>query len=345
MNKQVFQPIASSLAGRCGRFKIALTVAGLALAFSLSQSARAATQYWDVNGSGTWNTTAGNNDWSPNSTGGSDVIWTNSNDAFFSSGADTQTGLTTITTTAVFANSVTFDGSNSGGYTFTNAGTLTLGNATTGNNIITLNSGAGAVTFNGTINAAASLSYGIVNNSASLLTFGGLVYDNNLAVTYNISGTGAGGVTFNGGIQNNSATGLSGGTTNINISGGGTVTINGANNYDAGVVTLSTGGSLLLGNTLSLQSQALNYTGGTFSVGSLTSVRLGGLEGSGNISLTNSGAAAANLIILRGIDGQRESKLWCADLFRQPQRPGRRDNQQRATRQPQHERHRKFQRQ
>jgi hypothetical protein len=147
-----------------------LAFAALLLAFLSGHSAKASPQYWDLNANGTWSTGAAN--FSPTYGGGSDAAFITGSDAIFSSQTVASTGTLTITTTALAANSVTFDGSTSTGYTFTSGGALTLGNATTGNNVITLNSGAGAVTFQGAIVLASpgtAQTYTISNNSSSHL--------------------------------------------------------------------------------------------------------------------------------------------------------------------------------
>ena len=278
-------------------FLIAVTLQALLA----SPSAQAASQWWDT-GSGTWNTPAGNNVWSTSSVSGTgDTNFTAGNDVTFSSNNfATISGPITITTSAISANSITFTGTTS--YNFTNGGTLTLGNAT-GNTAITMNSGSGAVTFAGQVTTAGSTgtTTTFTNNSTSLLTFGGIVTSSGAAagVTQSIAinGSGSGGVTFNGVLQgNNAAFSNEGGTVNLSISGGGTVTLNAAN-VIVGTTTLSTGGSLVLGNTKALQGQTLNYTGGTLSFGNLTSAQIAGLTGSANITLANASSQAVNLIL------------------------------------------------
>lgn len=65
--------------------------------------------------------------------------------------------------------------------------------------------------------------------------------------------------------------------------GSGTLTLNGSNGCD----TILSGGVLLLGNTTALQGSTVIASGGSLASGSLTSVVLGGLSGSGNLSLGN----------------------------------------------------------
>ena len=318
MTKRVPKTIGSSLAGRSSRFKLALTVTGVFLALSLSQSARAATQYWDVNGaSGTWSTSAA--DWSASSTGGGDVVWTNSNDAYFSSGADTQTGLTTIATTSLYANSATFDGQNTGAYTFTNAGTITLGNATTGNTVITMAANSGAVTFQGAIilaQPATAQTYTIANNSSNLLTFGstftesaapgGTAAQNTVTLVFN----GSGGVTFNGAINGNN-TGNPGGNVFLSDTGAGALSFNATNNAE-GVLAVSGSSTANIGSALALQDFNLQMIAGStvnFTNG-ITAATIAGLGGTGGtLTLTNNAGQAVNLTLAGRRARQRQSTV------------------------------------
>jgi hypothetical protein len=292
----------SSASPRGGSQRFKLAAAALMLAFAATHSARATTQYWDVNGSGTWNTSA--TDWSPNSTGGTDAAFATGNDVIFSSGTIT-TPTVTITTTSLAANSITFDGSSSTAYTFSSAGTLTLGNASTGNNVITLNSGAGAVTFQGAINLAnpgtVPQTYTITNNSSNLLTFGSTFTEGNAAssasgITLSFAGTG--GVTFNGTLDGNNTTNP-GGNFNLGLAGSQTVSLNAANNTE-GIASVNATSTLDIGNSLALQdynlqmvnSATVNFTGG------ITAATIAGLGGAGGtLTLTNNASAAVNLTL------------------------------------------------
>ncbi len=72
--------------------------------------------------------------------------------------------------------------------------------------------------------------------------------------------------------------------------------LNGANTFSGS--TLIIGGTLTLGNSLALQASTLDSSGsGSFSFGSLTAAKLGGLTGPGAISLANSSAIAVALSI------------------------------------------------
>jgi len=62
--------------------------------------------------------------------------------------------------------------------------------------------------------------------------------------------------------------------------------------------TLISGGTLVLANSLALQYSSLNISGsGTLSFGGLTAASFGGLQGPGNIALTNANAAAVALTV------------------------------------------------
>jgi autotransporter-associated beta strand protein len=305
MKQSLFRsPTPRSLPGGFRGFKC--LAAALLLAIPLGRSARAATQYWDVNGNGTWNTTTGANNWSPNSTGNSDTNFVTGNDAVFSSGTIT-TPTITITTTALAANSVTFDGSSSTAYTFTNGGTLTLGNATTGNSVVTLNSGAGAVTFQGAIVLAqpsTAQTYTITNNSSNLLTFGGTFTEsfgpggtaaaNTTTVVFN----GSGGVTFNGAINGNNSSNP-GGSILLSDTGTGILSFNTTNNA-AGVLAVSGSSTVNVGSALALQDFNLQMnTGSTVNfTGGITAATIAGLGGpGGTLTLTNTGGQAVVLTL------------------------------------------------
>ena len=318
--------------------------AGAALLGS-GPSAKAATKYWEptgttgTNASGTWNTTSAV--WNTDSTGVATPLTTFNNSAAtgtYSSGtvsgtyaytvgddavfsADPAiTALSTVTTTTLTANSLTFgnagvtNGGATSGFTFTNGGTLTIGsyavsgaNTYAGNAAITMNAGAGPVTFAGQVTLANSLpdaagsstlNYSLVNNSSSALTFNGAFAAQtrpaNTNDTFNVA-LNTGGITFNGAIQGNSGSNSSvGGTVNFSI-GGATVAMNGTSNV-GGTVSLSSG-SLTLGNTKALQTLALNQTGGTFSFGTLTAAQIEGLTGSSSLVLTNTGGTGVNLTL------------------------------------------------
>ncbi len=116
-----------------------------------------------------------------------------------------------------------------------------------------------------------------------------------------------GALTINGAVTNNSGLTLSGagmgglisgaiaGTGPVTVSGTGSWKLSAANSY-TGDTNLSSG-SLTLGNSLALQNSTLNYTGGVLDFGSLTSVTLGALTGTGSVFLTNSSSQPIGLVI------------------------------------------------
>ncbi len=309
-------PAQRAKQARQRKLRTAAVLAGLPMSALIARPSQAATKYWEptttsgTTAGGTWNTTTTNLVWNTDSTGlATRTFFVTGDDAIFTADPSLASGGTsTVTTTALQANSLTFGGNagvTGGGdtgaiFSFTNGGTLTLG-STAGNTAITMSSGVGAVSFAGgvNINAATGNTTTFTNNSSSLLTFNGTVgangTGNGVTQTIAITGTG-GGVTFGAAIQgNNAALGNLGGVINLSISGGGVVSLNAAN-VIAGTTTLAAGGSLTLGNTNALQGEALNQTGGTLSFGTLTSARIAGLTGNQNIVLTNVSSAAVNLI-------------------------------------------------
>jgi autotransporter-associated beta strand protein len=277
-----------------------------------AQTANAATQYWDLNGNGTWSITVAN--WSPNSAGGSDGNFTTGSDVVFSSGGVTTTNPITITTTTLSANTTTFNGNGSGGYTFTNGGVLTLGNTTTGGTIILLNSGAGPVTFNGGITFPnnGGITQTITNNSSSLLTLAGQVGNNgNTSGNLDVTGTGTGGVTFSGALVNNygslagtgrntalvinttgsgatAVTTLSGGTGNI-YAGGTTIT--------SGILATTVANSLGDDNALTANSGALSIAAAGQLNLSGTNQGVGAFSGSAGALVYNNSNTSATLTI------------------------------------------------
>ena len=134
-----------------------------------SQSAYAGTLYWEptgttgTNASGTWTNATTTLDWTTDSTGvstGTSGYVAGSDFIFSADSAATGASTVTLAGGGLSANSMTFGNSGvvggttsslgaTGNYTFTNGQTLTLGNATTANTIITMAAGAEAVTLNG----------------------------------------------------------------------------------------------------------------------------------------------------------------------------------------------------
>lgn len=247
----------------------------------------AATLYWEPTGTtganytGTWTTVTTTLDWNTDSTGVSTPLtgWTQASQANFSVTDPNAVGLSTITLAgaALQPTAVNFL-SGSGGYTFSNGEVIDFGVNDQGSgltyNVLTVSPGVGPVTFNGGVSIApaeaASVTSIVTNNSSSLLTFGGaIINDGNAgaASILTISGTGGGGVTISGAIQNNgnnptgratalviNTTGASGtgavtllsdpsnGTTTGNIYNGGTTVTSGILRLSNGATTgLATG--------------------------------------------------------------------------------------------------------
>ena len=83
---------------------------------------------------------------------------------------------------------------------------------------------------------------------------------------------------------------------NLSKIGGGTLSLWAANTF-SGVTTVNTG-TLLLGNSLALQQSTLDLSGtGQISFGTLLAATLGGLQGTGKFSLSNTANAAVALTV------------------------------------------------
>ncbi len=89
------------------------------------------------------------------------------------------------------------------------------------------------------------------------------------------------------------------GTNSLTVNSGagntGTLLLAAANTFN-GTNTLVAGAETL-GNSLALQNSTLNYIGGTFSFGTLTSATLGGLAGTQSLALDNTSPAAVALTV------------------------------------------------
>ena len=181
------------------RHSLRLFLAGSALAVALTtMSSHATTVTWDANGTTTGQTDGAGDWWTANLwwNGSSNIGWTSGWDVIFGNGG---TGGAVTLSTATTVNSLTFN-SFSGTYSLgTAAKTITL------NGNLTMNSGAGAVTFLSPITLSAPST--MLNNSASTLTLSSVDNGGNL-LTIDGSGTtqfgststlsGAGGLTKNG---------------------------------------------------------------------------------------------------------------------------------------------------
>jgi autotransporter-associated beta strand protein len=321
MKTCVLQAIAASFAGKSRALKLAAIALPLALASG--QLAMAGTLYWEptgttgANATGTWTTATTTLDWTTDSTGLTtpEVGYSAGSDVIFSADPDA-TGASTITLAGatISVNSLTFGNGGAigatgastgatGGYTFTSGETLNVGPAA-GGTIMTLNPGVGPVTFQGTfapVNTSGTAT--IVDNSANSLTFGGTVSNGNNA-SMAITGTGIGGVTFNGSINGNSTSNV-GESYSLNFLGAGPVTLNAQDNA-TGVATVSGSSTLSLGAALALQGYELNLNaGGTVYFGSnVTSANIAGLSGAGSLVLSNTAATPAAVnVTLQGIGG------------------------------------------
>jgi hypothetical protein len=281
-----------------------------------AHSAKAATQYWDINGNGTWNITA--TDWSGNSTGTGgtgDVAFGNGSDVVFSTSAVNAANIT-ITTTNVSANSTTFSGASATNYTFTNAGTVSLVPTATGATVLTMASGSGNVTFNGPIifgtNTNTNVSFTFANNSSSPLTFNGSVSnDNNTGAdagtgeTINLTGNGTGGVTFSA-IYNTNNTATNRPTalvinTNSNAVTALTSTLstfNGGTTVTQGILSLTANNVLgsLYNSATAGSGGALTVNGGTVLLNG-TSQNVGALAGTGG-TIYNNGNGSQSLLTI-----------------------------------------------
>lgn len=143
----------------------------------------------------------------------------------------------------------------------------------------------------------------LASNSASTNFIQGdsIILDDTAAGNFAINLTAAvqpSSITFNNSTNNYSISGAGSiaGSTGLIKNGTGTLTLNTVNTF-TGLTTIA-GGSIILGAATALQNSTVtvNVNGGlTFST--LTAATLGGLAGSGNITLTNSSPAAVNLSV------------------------------------------------
>ena len=188
--------------------------------------------------------------------------------------------------------SVTLSGNNtySGLTTVSNASTLiasansALGNSSSSTGGLSM-SGASIVDFTSSTPSIAGLS-GASGNSIVL----GNAASGGSSTTLTITGAGAG-TSFAGVISDLSA---SNGVGNLTLSGG-NLTLSGANTFTG--TTLVSGGTLTLGTALALQDSTLSLGAGTLSFGTLTAATVGGLTGSGNLTLANTTPAAVILTV------------------------------------------------
>ena len=173
-------------------------------------------------------------------------------------------------------------------------------NVVSPNNMGSLNIGSGALFYS---DAGGTIAFDALTGSG---TFSG-PYGN---TTLNL-GVANGGGTWAGSITSGN------GQYSINKTGSGTETFSGANTYSGG--TTISGGVLQLTNALALQDSTLNTSGtGTLNISALSSLTLGGLQGSGNLTLANSNSAAVPLTV--GVNGASHDVLRRAQRQRSRRR-------------------------
>jgi autotransporter-associated beta strand protein len=165
------------------------------------------------------------------------------------------------------------------------AGALTVASTTTGGTLVLTN----AETYGGatTINSGATLQLGNGSTSGSIGSTAAIT-DNGALV---FEGPSSGAVTVSNNI------GGTGSLTQASVAGN-ALTLSGSNTY-SGLTTVSSG-SLVLANTYALQDSVLNLSGGGASFSTPTAAIMVGLEGSQNLSLTNTGSSAAVALSLTG---------------------------------------------
>ena len=248
----------------------------LVMFWQIGQPLHAATFYWDVTGSSTWVTGA---NWSDNAVSGgtTGVVPGASDIAVFNQSS--VNGATTATIAA--ATSI-------GGFVFNNTGTTGIRTDATANRTftigtggITINAGAGAVTFGTTTNLnripiTLGGSQTWLNNSSNTFSLNANNTINTAGHTLTVDGTGnttAGGVISGAGglIKNGTGTLTLGNVVNTYTGGAilnnGVLIINGANTMNAGGITVN-GGILRLGNNAALGGGAntLTINGGSIDV-------------------------------------------------------------------------------
>jgi len=211
---------------------------------------------------------------------------------------------------------VTLAGSNSfTGSATVSAGTLVLdstnGSAISGSNLVILTSGS--VRLNQSNQIATSGSIQVAGGTLAMQAFNNTVSGLQLAGG-SITGSGILTSTQDFDLQAGSAATVLGGNVGVVKSGSGTVTLSGANIFTGDTVINS--GTLALSSSLALQKSFLNYNsqGGVVSFGSLATVVLGGLKGSQDLALSNSGGTAVNLMVAETNGGAVSSGTYTGTL-------------------------------
>jgi autotransporter-associated beta strand protein len=164
---------------------------------------------------------------------------------------------------------------------------------------LSVESGAGAATLAGTGTLAlgglaSPTNHAITNNSGNLLDLGNWAVVAGGGGIRTLAVDGSGNVTSNGAWS---------GTTVLNKSGAGTLTLGGTNTF-SGATTVS-GGSLVLTNSLALQNSALDTSGaGVVNVVGPTALTLGGLTGSTSLaSVITTGYSGITSLTLNPLSG------------------------------------------
>lgn len=223
---------------------------------------------------GTWSTSVAA--WNPLADGtGVPAVWSNGDAAVFSAGTDATGSYTVTVSGAVSASTLTIE---EGQPTFSGTSTpsLTLSGG------LTVNSGAGSVTFGSSLPISISATQSWTNNSAfNLLSIASNISSSATTATQTLTVAGAGNTTISGIISN----GGTGGTIALVKNNGGTLTLSGANTYSGGTTW---------GNPAS-QSAGGIISVGISSVGGPGSITSGPL-GTGTFTVRNSGTAGSNFI-------------------------------------------------
>ncbi len=171
------------------------------------------------------------------------------------------------------------DTSANGALNKTGSGTLVLAGDATYAGLTTISNGTLSL---GNGGIAGSVSGAILNNAALVINRS----DALLALNASISGTGT-----------------------LTKAGSGTATVNAVNSFTGD--TIVSGGTLIVGNALALQTSRLNYNnqGGTLSFGALNAATLGNITGAQNLALSNDFAQAVALTV-----GNAQTNLYTGQL-------------------------------
>ncbi len=262
----------------------------------------AASYYWDTNGgtagaggtpSGTWQSSCSN--WSTNSAGSSTIsaYTTQASDVlYFVAGPGAASGNNDYTVTVGGGSQL------AGGLHFQSSGPPTLsgtGSILLGSDGITIPQFAYGTTAQGAVNISSQVilqaAQSWSNSSSNALAVSGPVADSGYLLTI-------------GGPGNTTVSGVISGGGGLAKSGSGIVTLLGANTF-AGTTTIS-GGTLDLSNANALQFSTLQApTAGSvvFDQSVSGAFNLGGLSGSGSLSLQNNASAPAAVTLSVGAIG------------------------------------------